>query len=60
MKVKDEKKCSPDSEFSLTASWFDENVNLQQSDDIPEKFLYPIQKVTYLFISDDSTIHTHV
>ena len=43
VKVKDQKKCSPDSEFTLTASWCDESK--QQSDDTPEKFLFPIQKV---------------
>ena len=41
MKVIDEKKCSPDSEFTLSASWCGEI----HSDDVPEKFLFPIQKV---------------
>ena len=43
IKVRDEKTCSTDSEFTLTASWCDENN--QQSDNKPEKFLFPIQKV---------------
>ena len=38
-----EKKCSPDSEFALSASWCDENNQL--SDNKPEKFLFPVQKV---------------
>ena len=47
VKVRDEKKCSPDSEFTLTASWCDED-----QDDLPEKFLFPIQKVcVYVYVA---------
>ena len=46
IKVRDEKKSSPDSEFTLTASWCDEE---QHSDDILEKVLFPIQKVILSF-----------
>jgi len=39
-KVHDEKKVSPESYFTLTASWFDE---VEPSS--PEKYLFPAQKV---------------